>query len=770
MNNYGNELYELPDDVAEVIGEPDRIKQQILETLAKNISKLRDDAVKARIESGIQDVWTESEEAYLGIDDENRGEIIGGNWNKPMTMNGPLRRQNSSDSVKATAFIRLTSRYVDAAAAKLSEIALPIDGKPFTLRATPVPELAGLIEDQTPAEHITQQQMPGHDGSPLKVADLAKHAKQKAEDSATKASARISDWMAEYKHDAEMRKVIFDAARIGVGVLKGPVPEISRATVVNKVESGLRVEMVDKIVPVARWVDPWNFFPARSCGEDISKSPYALEYAPMQENELLELCEDGAGYFIEDAIKQVCKRGPGCTPTKMDLQDTGSNIQNRSNQKAFDVWHFYGKISRAAFESANNQQAQEIDSDLEHVNAIVTLANDVVIRAVLNPMESGRLPYHVFRWRRKIGCWAGVGVAEQIRTPQRIVNAAWRRLLNNAGQSSGAQIVTDASAIEPANGDWTVVPDKMWWLRKDSGTDDVRKAFASFQWPNNTQQLLAIIEAAYKLAEEHTSIPLITQGQSGKTTPDTFGGQQLQDNNANQLLRDVGFGLNDQITSPLVDQFYEWLLLDPEVPENEKGDFKVDTSGAMALIEKALQDQMIMAMAGMVNNPAFKIDPAKYFANVCRIKRINPTDFQYSDEELEKLAQQPAPKAPVIEAAEIRAQAQIKVAESHDALLAQKAKADLDRDTAYNESMARRDAAAAEARLAELQLKERIAILEYATQERISLQEAKVALARDTMKLNLQRELAGADGKGPQIATPIVEPQGRASDGRAFQE
>jgi hypothetical protein len=206
------------------------------------------------------------------------------------------------------------------------------------------------------------------------------------------------------------------------------------------------------------------------------------------------------------------------------------------------------------------------------------------------------------------------------------------------------------------------------------------------------------------------------------------------------------------------------------VPENEKGDLKVDTSGAMALIEKALQDQMIMAMAGMVNNPAFKIDPAKYFANVCRIKRINPTDFQYSDEELEKLAQQPAPKAPVIEAAEIRAQAQIKVAESHDALLAQKAKADLDRDTAYNESMARRDAAAAEARLAELQLKERIAILEYATQERISLQEAKVALARDTMKLNLQRELAGADGKGPQIATPIVEPQGRASDGRAFQE
>jgi hypothetical protein len=35
---------------------------------------------------------------------------------------------------------------------------------------------------------------------------------------------RIYDWMVECQHAAEMRKVIDDAARIGVGVLKGPIP------------------------------------------------------------------------------------------------------------------------------------------------------------------------------------------------------------------------------------------------------------------------------------------------------------------------------------------------------------------------------------------------------------------------------------------------------------------------------------------------------------------------------------------------------------------
>ena len=59
------------------------------------------------------------------------------------------------------------------------------------------------------------------------------------------------------------------------------------------------------------------------------------------------------------------------------------------------------------------------------------------------------------------------------------------------------------------------------------------------------------------------------------------------------LLRNVGFGLNDTVTTPLVDAFYEWLLLDPDVPDDEKGDYQVDTSGALAisrLIRKNVQN------------------------------------------------------------------------------------------------------------------------------------------------------------------------------------
>ena len=760
------DLQDLPDEVREEIQRPQVERADRLNGLATHIAKLRDEAVAARKESGIEATWHDNEEAYLGIDDLTRNDFMAAKWAKPMTMEGGLiKKTNPADSTKATAFVMVTARYVDAGTAKVCETALPVDGKPFTLKATPVPELSSASEDSTPAEQITGQPMPGPDGQPVAVKDLAKHQIEKAEKAAEKACARIYDWMVEYKHPAEMRKVIFDGARIGTGVIHGPIPEPRKARVLRRdAQSGaVALEIVQKIKPAARWVDPWNFYPAPGCGEDIHRGGHAFEYDRMLAAELAGLSGPG---WIKPAIMEVLKEGPN----KVNLEQ--GNPHEPQHKKQFDVWHFTGKIARAAFEAANGDQAEELPEGVDEVQAVVTLVNDRVVRAIRPVLESDNLPYRVFNWRRRAGHWAGVGVAEQVKTPQKIVNAATRAMLNNAGMSAGSQIVSIMGALIPADGSNKITPDKLWWLDPASaaGIDDVRKAFAAFEWPNKTPQLMSIVEYGFKLAEEHSSIPLITQGQSGDTTPDTFGGQQLQDNNANQLLRDVGFGLNDTVTTPLVDDFYEWLLLDPDVPDDEKGDYQVDTSGALAIIEKALQDQFIPQLVAASKDPAYELHPGRCMEALLRSKRLSPEQFQLTEAEKEAKAQQPPPKAPAVEAAEIRANAQVQVAQSRDQLMVEKIKVDTDRDTMHLQAQTERTAMEREGMLEELRLRERIALLQYATQERISLQDAKVALARDTMKLTLQRELAGADGEGPQVATPPTEPEGRAAPGRAYQE
>jgi len=760
------DLQDLPDEVREEIQRPQVERADRLHGLATHIAKLRDEAVAARKESGIEATWHDNEEAYLGIDDLTRNDFMAAKWAKPMTMEGGLiKKTNPADSTKATAFVMVTARYVDAGTAKVCETALPVDGKPFTLKATPVPELSSASEDSTPAEQITGQPMPGPDGQPVAVKDLAKHQIEKAEKAAEKACARIYDWMVEYKHPAEMRKVIFDGARIGTGVIHGPIPEPRKARVLRRdAQSGaVALEIVQKIKPAARWVDPWNFYPAPGCGEDIHRGGHAFEYDRMLAAELAGLSGPG---WIKPAIMEVIKEGPN----KVNLEQ--GNPHEPQHKKQFDVWHFTGKIARAAFEAANGDQAEELPEGVDEVQAVVTLVNDRVVRAIRPVLESDNLPYRVFNWRRRAGHWAGVGVAEQVKTPQKIVNAATRAMLNNAGMSAGSQIVSIMGALIPADGSNKITPDKLWWLDPASaaGIDDVRKAFAAFEWPNKTPQLMSIVEYGFKLAEEHSSIPLITQGQSGDTTPDTFGGQQLQDNNANQLLRDVGFGLNDTVTTPLVDDFYEWLLLDPDVPDDEKGDYQVDTSGALAIIEKALQDQFIPQLVAASKDPAYDLHPGRCMEALLRSKRLSPEQFQLTEAEKEAKAKQPPPKAPAVEAAEIRANAQVQVAQSRDQLMVEKIRVDTDRDTMHLQAQTERTAMEREGTLEELRLRERIALLQYATQERISLQEAKVALARDTMKLQVQKELAGADGEGPQVATPPTEPEGRAAPGRAYQE
>ena len=384
------DLSSLPDEVRALIEAPEVLSQEIRDKLSQTIAELRDDAVSARKESGIEETWQRYEDAYIGIDDTNRAEFAGAKWAKGMTMDAPLvRATQGADETKATAFVKLTARYVDAGAAKVCEIALPADGKAFTLKATPVPEMAGAEENDTPAEQVTGQPMPGPDGQPVTVATLAKHALAEAEAAAEKAATRIHDWMVEYKHNAEMRKVIFDMARIGTGVLCGPIPDSKRVVVVNKdKQTGqVSIKIVEKVKPIARWVDPWNFFPAPGCGENIHKGPFAFELDSMLETELAGLAKATGLYYLPEAIAKVIEEGPG-------KKYVNSQDQRRPNKLAYQVWHFRGSIPRKDFEAANPKQASEQDSAAykaaNRVDVVITLVNDTVVRAVLSPKPTSR--------------------------------------------------------------------------------------------------------------------------------------------------------------------------------------------------------------------------------------------------------------------------------------------------------------------------------------------------------------------------------------------
>lgn len=791
------DLEDLPPAVAEEIAAARARVMKKLDAFALYVAEKRDEAVKARKASGIEEIWTYCEEAYLGIDDLNRHEWAGqkwAQWIKSPSPEGPLRRSRPEDDMRATAYPRITARYVDAGAAKMAEILLPVDGKPSSLKATPVPELSRALKNKTQVNDPTtglpavrparpdempqaQQPAPGQPPQgeqpapaqapqvPLTVKDLAEHQIALAEEAAEEATDQIHDWLVECRHARTMRKTIFDGARLGTMIVKGPIPARREATAVLTGDGGVSIEVVSKLVPETARVSPWNFFPDPTCGEDIQRGQYVVELDEINEKGLRAL-RDQKGY-IPWAIDRVIDEGPD----KCNTRNEGRVATSQSNKGVYKLWTFWGSISADQLKISNPELYQQHRDKIgRQVYAIVTMVNDTPIKVALNPLKTGRFPHKVAVWRRRDGHWAGQGVAEQMRAPQQIMTGAVRGMLNNAGKSAGAQIVRNSDVIIPANGSDVITPDKEWVKDPAASSEDVRNAFAVFTIPNVTPQLLSIIEFAFRLAEESTSIPLITQGQSGDTTPDTFGATQLQNNNANQLLRDVGFSIAEDLTEPLIGDFYEWLLLDPNVPDSAKGDMQADVSGMTALIEKAVQDQTIAMMGGMVANPAFGIDPKRWFRQFLRSKRLVPTDFQYSEAEQREIDSRPPPPPPQVQAAQIRAEAQVATAQSRDQLAAHRISVDTDRDRMAIEAQAQRTQMERETNLAELAIKRELAMLDYANRYQISLDSVKADLAKTTMQLKAQMALSGDDGKGPEVAKPAVEPEGRARDDRAFQE
>jgi len=749
---------------------PDEAQQARLEALSLAIAGKRAEAVTARKESGIEDVWMAAEEAYLCIDDANRGDFSKAKWAKPISMNGPVTKETiNADPNKSNAFVRLTARYVDAGSSRVGEIILPIGDKAFSFGPTPVPELVEATDDKTPlAVDGMAVQRPDEAGNMVQAttADLAQVTLDKAKKCAAKAEKRIYDWLTECHYPAEARKVIFDSCRIGVGVLKGPFPDIKTGKSITKTDVGVKLAFSSKVQPAVKWIDPWNFFPDGSCSEDVHSGDYCLERDFLTPGKVKALKKkkdsEGQPIYLNDQIDKVLKEGPGKVNTE------GRNPNKPNTEKQYEIWYFHGSLTKAEMEAGHVTGIE--DATEEEFPAIVTMINDSVIQVTINPMESGKFPYRAKPWSRRQGHWAGVGAGEQVSMPQRMVNAATRALLNNAGLSSGLQIVVDRMKIVPADGKWTITPNKLWYTADGETVEDVAKAFKGIEFPNATDALMAIIQYAFKLAEEATNIPLISQGQTGETTPQTFGATELQNNNANTFLRSQGYSWDDFVTEPMIDDFYEYLLLDPDVPEDEKGDFQINARGSIAMVEKAIQEVFYINLLGVSKDPAYGVDPKKVMEEILTGKRIDASKVKYTEEELKKMAEAPPPEDPTITAAKIRADATIKTAQSRDAATVEKSKLDTDRDTQYQNSLNRRAEIQADSDAAELAQRKELEIYKENNSLKKELDKIKAHLAEVTMELTTQKELAHASNNAKQVAETDMEPVGRAPAGEAFQK
>ena len=756
----------LPQEMQDVLQQEKAARLEKLEAIGQAVAKKRDDAVNGRASSGIEPEWGEDEEAYLGIDDANRGKDSS---YKPLSPNGGAIIPRKDASVRSTVFLNITRPYVDAASARVADMMLPTDDRNWSIKPTPIPEIEGFIKQSAgamtpaPVPPAGGAAPPGMPGSPVQQDPMAQAVSQameimaEARKKAEAAETQIEDWLVECNWHAEVRKVIEDCARIGSGIMKGPTPIKRKKMRAAQSPEGMAMQMVMEIDPASKRIDPWKFYPDPNCGESIHNGQYVFEMDEITSRQLKDL--KGTPGYLSEMIDKVLEEGPG----KKNL-NSGSMARDKrtGDDDLYQIWYGYMILEKDDLE----MMGQEIEAD--SMPAIVTLVNDTAIKASLNPLDSGEFPYDLMPWQRRQGMPWGVGVSRQIRTPQRMLNAGARNMMDNAGLSGGPQIVIRKNMITPVDGSWTLTPRKFWYLKEDADVRSAQDAIFAINIPNMQAELMNIIQFAMKMAEDVTGLPQIMQGQLGQA-PDTVGGMQMLANNASTVLRRIARTFDDYITEPHIRRYYQFLMMYGD--DNLKGDYCIDARGSTALVERDLQNQAIMQMGNMVLNPAFGLSPSKWIKEAIKAQRLDPKKFEMDEEEKAALQNQQPPEAPQVVAAKIRSETELKKEDIRAKVDIEEARMEQDRDAIYVQAETQRTELEHRARMEELAVKRELEMLRYATQNKVTLDKVKADLAKESMRLSTQKELAAATNaiKAPQVARPAIEPPGRAPAGQAFQ-
>ncbi|MAX33671.1 MAG: hypothetical protein CME72_11485 [Halomonadaceae bacterium] len=545
-------------------------------------------------------------------------------------------------------YVNITRNKTRAGIARLSDMLLPNDEANFGVSPTPVPATskANEVMQQAgmPAGMGSQAAMQGAMGNQPAMPQPGMQPgrgdeQERVDEAARQMQQQIEDDFTEAGYNAKAREVIEDACKLGTGILKGPVVvnRTRRAWQTDPSTGQSIMEVQEEFSPSVERVDPWDFFPDMSACA-MEEAEFVFERKLINRKQLRELA-DLPG-VIEGQLRKALEDEDGhhIGQDRRDDLRAITGVDTVATDNRWELWEYWGPLDKDELRSCGC----EVDDDplIEYTGTVLMVGKHVV-KAAINPLDTNDLPYSVFNWETDRSSIFGFGIPYLMRHPQRVVNAAWRMMMDNAGVSSGPQVVINKRAVTPVDGNYTVTARKVW---EATGEAPVNEAFSVFDIPSRQSDLFAIFQAAQQLADVETNLPILLQGEgvSGGPGAQTKGGMQMLMNNSNIVLRSAVKNFDDGITTPTVRRFYDFHMLYTDRAEI-KGDFDVVARGSTVLVAREEQQEKLMMLSQVAgNNPLFAemTNWKGLYQEILRSMQVPTETIVKSDEELKKAEQQ----------------------------------------------------------------------------------------------------------------------------------
>src|SRR5262245_4647573 len=557
----------------------------------------------------------------------------------------PITAKVLFDEQRSGLFINYTRPKTDALGARLKDLLFPTDEKNWGISPTPVPTLAENAEkmaqlarqkvEQAQVAQTNVQQGQENGAPPEAMAQLqaqSQQAQQVADEvgqAAAVLAARmeegrkradlmekeIDDQLTECRYQTVKRMQIDCAMKLGTGVTKGPVTgdKVRRGWKADPQTGEYKLDIATGSQPGFRYVDLWGFLPDMDATR-IEDGNGTYERYLMNRRMLRELqFLDG---FDKDAIRRLLMLAPSTAAPAYLAQLR--NIRAATQQATGDLYHvfeYYGPfepedmkdIAAYMIQKADPTvsgigrealiQVEEIDP-LASVHGCMWFCQGEILKFSIYPYDSGECIYSVFNLVKDEASIFGYGMPAMIRDPQSAMNGAWRAMMDNAGVSSGPQIVIDTQNLEPEDGDYRLKARKIW--RAKNGIPKENPPFQLFHIETRQVEMANIITLCQQFIDQMSAVPAIIQGQmvevGSQNVTNTALGTAILHNSANTVFRSIVKNFDDDVTTPDIRRAYDWNMQFNEKDEI-KGDYEVDARGSSVLLMRELQAQNLMVIA-----------------------------------------------------------------------------------------------------------------------------------------------------------------------------
>lgn len=498
-------------------------------------------------------------------------------------------------------YIGLTNLKVRGAKAWITDILANTEDQPWTIKATPKPELPEEATEavrQKLADEIARYGMTFNlqDRASHLLAVAQKHTDAVAAASAERMEAIIRDRMVEAGWRTTFDQFVNDLVTYPTAILRGPVASV---------ESDLQWRG-NTLVPVRRTVyrmvrvDPFRFYPSPN-STCPNSGAYVIERVDMSADELAG-CMD-LPFFDEVAIRKVFAQFPNGKSEHLSAQ-TAVDDANKTkadthapSDGVYQVLVYYGKVKG---DLLLDHHVAGVDPQRVY-EAEVWTCGDIVIRALLNPHPLGKRPFFACSFEVIPGAFWGKALPLLLRDVQRLANAAARSLVRNMSYSAGPIGEVDYERLsESETNVEEVTPYRIYRVAADRFSSTPSPAFRFQIVPSVADQLLRIYEYYAKMADDISGIPAYVLGNpqvagAGRT----LGGLSLLMGNAAKGVKNVISSVDKYIIEPVVRAYWTLEMLYGS-DHSAKGDSQVVARGASGLLQRELSQARAVEVLNML--------------------------------------------------------------------------------------------------------------------------------------------------------------------------